>query len=217
MRLTTTQELVRVLEENMGIPHVLRKRQGRTGGSRAHPLAAVSYARFVSPEFHAWANQVILERIEERDDAELAVVRAHQRAAAIWRRQGRDEKWIQHRLASIPVRHRFTDTLKAHGITEGVEYAACTNAIYKPLLGGTAKEALIELDLPANANLRDHLEVKELAAVSLSEASAEDLIAEHDLRGQAECESACRASASAIAKALDHAREVIADAKRRRE
>ena len=214
MRLRTTRDLVTVLEQNMGISHVLIKRQGRTGGTWAHPLAAVAYAKYLSPEFHAWANQVVLERIEERSDPELSMSRARDRAVAIWRGQGKSDAWIQNRINTVFVRHRFTDVLKVHGISEGWEYGYCTNGIYRKLLGGSTKEVLLERSLPASANLRDHLDARELAAIALCEASAEEAIEEHDLRGIEQCHSACLVSAEIIATAVAKAREAVADLKR---
>lgn len=79
-RLRTTRELETVLGESMGISQTFRKRIGRGLGTWAHPLMAVSYAKYLSPEFHIWANQVILERIEERRDPELGMSRARERA-----------------------------------------------------------------------------------------------------------------------------------------
>jgi len=216
MRLPTTLELTRALEESVGLSHTFQTQIGRGKGVLAHPLMAVSYAKYLSAEFHLWANRVVLDRIEESDNPELALRRTYDRVVALWRKQGRSDKWIQHRLATVSVRHKFTDTLKEHGLSEGVEYAACTNAIYKPVLGCTAKEALIQRDLPKSANLRDHLEVCDLAAVALSEASAEELIAELELFGQSECENACRATAGAIARAREDARRVIAESRRHR-
>lgn len=210
-RLPTTSELIRVLEENMGFSHVLQKQRGRTGGSMGHPLVAVSYARYLSPEFHVWANHVILQRIEERGNPELGLTRMRDRAIEFWRSKGKPDAWIRQRLNSINVRHQFTDALKAHGIAEGWEYAACTDAIYKPLLGDVAKDVRRKRDLPPSANLRDHLNVPELAAVALSESVAEQGIIEQSLRGASKCREACSASSKAVARAVADAKRVIAE------
>lgn len=68
-------------------------------------------------------------------------------------------------------RRNFTDVLKDHGVS-GKGYMRCTDGTYFGLFGKRAFELRKMMGLPANANLRDHLEGVGLAAVVLAEALA---------------------------------------------
>lgn len=47
-----------------GETHLWQTRLGRNGGTWAHWQIAMAYAKFLSPQFHMWANTVIRERME---------------------------------------------------------------------------------------------------------------------------------------------------------
>jgi hypothetical protein len=204
LRLDVTRGLVEFLVLNMRQEHVLKTKSGKGGATWVVPNLAVAYAKYLSPQFYAWANQVILERIEEEANPELGIARSRARAVAAWKRKGKPGAWIQRRLDGIDVRHQFTDVLQQHGV-EGFGYAACTNAIYRPVLGGTASEVKKVRDLSTGANLRDHMTTLELASVSFAESLSEKKIADDDLHGNAECEKACRVSGTIVADALEEA------------
>ncbi|PWC96921.1 KilA-N domain-containing protein [Azospirillum sp. TSO5] len=44
--------------------HLLRIAKGRNGGTSAHWQIGLAYAKYISPEFHMWANSVVRERME---------------------------------------------------------------------------------------------------------------------------------------------------------
>lgn len=68
-------------------------------------------------------------------------------------------------------RRNFTDVLKDHGVN-GKGYMLCTDCTYAGLFGRRAYELRAMMGLPANANLRDHLEGVDLGAIVLVEALA---------------------------------------------
>lgn len=138
LRLPTTTVLVRFLESNMGLSHVCKSTSGNKGGTWAIPNLAVVYAEYLSPRFHAWASEVILDRLDVGD------IRQRDNQVVAWVRHGKDPNWVQKRLEGILVRNAFTDTLQKHGVTdEG--YPFCTNAVYTKLLGGTATSINLSL------------------------------------------------------------------------
>ena len=82
-------------------------------------------------EFRQWAAKLVRERREEESNPELAYTRGRQRAISTWKKRGFSDEDIAERLKGIEARHHFTDTLKAHGVTEPRQYAAITNEIYR--------------------------------------------------------------------------------------
>src|SRR4051812_17533902 len=54
-RFPTTQEVARVLKHNCKLSTVLFSKPGKGGGTWASPELTIAYAKYLSPEFHAWA------------------------------------------------------------------------------------------------------------------------------------------------------------------
>lgn len=50
---------------NPGNSGIITKR-GKNGGTYAHWQIAMAYAKYLSPEFHMWCNEVVRERMEGR-------------------------------------------------------------------------------------------------------------------------------------------------------
>jgi hypothetical protein len=72
---------------NVGLSHVFDTERGRSGGTWAHWQIALAYAQYLSPEFHAWCNEVVRahmegRRIEPPQDAGIASLEAALRALA---------------------------------------------------------------------------------------------------------------------------------------
>ena len=114
-----------------------------------------------------------------------------------------DLKRIERRLQGKKIRVLFTHELSDRGLTHGWQFGQCTNAIYEPILGGTANEIKDQRNLPVKANIRDSLSTLELSAVSF----AEDL-AIRDMRntnaiGFSECHQVTRDAAQKVRKAMD--------------
>lgn len=123
----------------------------------------------VATEFRNWAAKIIRERREEETDPELAITRGRERATRVWKRQGKTDADIAHRIRTIVDRNTFTDALKNKGVNAPMEYAAITNAVNFNVLGGTAKELKAAKGLSKRAPLRDALTPVELSGVHMSE------------------------------------------------
>lgn len=52
------------IAQNLPVEQVLVKRQGRNGGTMAHWQIALAYAKYQSPEFHMWCNEVVRAHME---------------------------------------------------------------------------------------------------------------------------------------------------------
>lgn len=131
-------------------------------------------------EFRKWAAGVLADPDK-----------AANHAIEMYRKQGRSDKWIKTRLDGLQIRHQFTDTLKQHGIVKPGHYAACTDAINKPLLGGTAKEVKQQRGLTKRQPLRNELSQVELSALNLAEAIASERIEKEERQGFNQCRDAC--------------------------
>lgn len=203
LRLPDTERLMSVLvKENVGLSPIYKTRKGKGGGTFGIPKLAIAYAEYLSPEFHSWALGALIERIEEDADPELAINRGRERAIKTWRRQGKGNDWIDTRTKGVEQRRQFTDTLKEHGVNQPWQFGVCTNEIYKPILGSSAKEVKKERNLPEKANLRDSLDEVENAAVALAEALTRKKLGDNNNCGFKVCRTACTESANQVKKAL---------------
>ena len=84
---------------------------------------------------------------------------------------------------------------------------ACTNAVYKEVLGGTKKAVLIERGLPEAAKLRDKMSKDELVYVMMAETIARERIEDENPRGNKPCERASQRSASFVRQAIEMERK----------
>lgn len=209
-RLPVTKALAKTLAPNMCKSHVWKTKSGNNGGTWAVRNIAISYAQYLCPQFHAWANQAIIERLEEEANPELAYERGRKRAVSGWEREGRSPRWIDNRIKGMEARHRFTDTLRDHGVSKPFEYGICTDAIYKGAIGGTAKEEKARRNLRKNDSLRDNFSMVELGSVLLSESIAEEHIETENLYGVNECVVACTISSESVKLALSASRQKLA-------
>lgn len=137
------------------------------------------------------------QRIAEERDPSISV----SKAVTAWKHQGKSDQWITTRTQGIVQRHVYTDTLRNHGV-ENRGYADCTNAIYKPILGGTKKEVEKERNLPEKTKFRDTLTGLELAAVTLSECLATERIEKYDAQGNTQCVEHSSIAATNVSKAI---------------
>ena len=182
---------------------VLKSEKGKHGGTFAHWQIALAYAKYLSPELHAKVNQVFKERLEENKNPELGIHRSHDRAIDNYRKQGKNEKWIQNRLSGINTRKAFTDTLSSHDC-DGYGIGGATNAIYKEVIGGTAKSEKKRRGLSKSDNLRDCLTMTENASNQLAEALAIEKIETDELSGNYKCIDASSKAGKEVKKAVDN-------------
>ena len=187
--------------ENKGrLSDVLKITRGRTGKTLAHWKLALDYAGYLSPALKSQFYDWVKERIEEESNPELAYNRGRERAVKGFQKRGRDKQWIQQRIEGMETRARFTDTLKDHGVNAPYEYAVCTNEIYKPLLGGTAKEIKQQRDI---TDLRDGLSRVELMAVGLAEALASEKMENTNANGFSKCRNICTDSSKRVNRVFE--------------
>jgi hypothetical protein len=204
-------EFIEFIAKNLKVnaSHLYKTMRGKYGGTWAHWQIALAYAKYLSPEFHAWANQVIKDRIEEDRSPELGITRSRDRAIENWRKQGKDDDYIAARIKGIDARNGFTSTLKDHNVS-GAGYGICTNNIYQPILGGSADDIKKQKGLPQKANLRDNMSSVELGGVMFAEILAADKIKRENRQGINPCASACLGAGMNIKAALDKHEEGLA-------
>jgi hypothetical protein len=51
---------------NVPVGDIIQSERGRNGGTWAHWQIGMAYAKYLSPEFHAWCNQVVRDHMEHR-------------------------------------------------------------------------------------------------------------------------------------------------------
>lgn len=66
---------------NVPVGHIWGSEQGRHGGTWAHWQIAMAYAMYLSPEFHAWCNEVVRAHMEGRLRGSVAAVVTDQSAS----------------------------------------------------------------------------------------------------------------------------------------
>jgi phage antirepressor YoqD-like protein len=71
LRSAQAKDLIEFVQENMGISHVLTREQGRTGGTWAHWQIGLAYAKYLSPAFHVWCNQIIRDHMLTLQQSQL--------------------------------------------------------------------------------------------------------------------------------------------------
>lgn len=114
-----------------------------------------------------------------------------------------DLKRIEARLRGKQVRMSFTSTLQKHGVNPGWQFAVCTNAIYKPLLGADAKALKQQRGLAKRDSLRDSMSYVELAAVMLAEGLATQTIETEDRQGFVPCRDASSEAGDRVSRVFD--------------
>lgn len=173
---------------------VFRTRRGADGGTYADVRLALDYAEYLNPKLAIEVKEVFLRY--KAGDATLAD-EVLQRASA------EDNEWAAKRAIGRAVRLNYTAELKNRGVEEPKHYALCTDATYRNLFGGSAKDLRKERGLPAKANLRDKMDTRELAYLGASEALSVERMEDEDSQGFTECHKATGRAATAIRTAIE--------------
>ncbi|MFK7902903.1 MAG: KilA-N domain-containing protein [Nitratireductor sp.] len=161
----------------------------------AHENLALAYAAFLSADLAVEIRNIFLRY--KRGDMDLADdVRRNNR-------KREDKLREQHRTVGKEVRKDYTSTLKEHGVSKGRDFGNCTNAVYKPVLGDTAKQLRIKKGLSGKSNLRDFLNSRELAYTMAAEALATERIEQANSNGFSECYKETKVASGAIGGAID--------------
>ena len=180
---------------------LLKRTQGRSGGTFAHRQIALAYAEYLSPEFNDIVDNIFRESLQETAEPELGLRRSMERAVNSWKAMGHDNDWIVRRLKGIDQRNEFNATLGAHGVRE-TDFETCSDAIYQPILQGTEAEIKERTNLPAKANLRDMLSELELLSIEFAEALAECNIKQKGAFGKEACAKEANRAGEAVMVAL---------------
>jgi hypothetical protein len=175
------------------VKSVIYAKEGRGGDTFAHPVLALSYAEFLSADLAIEVREVFLRY--KAGDARLA-------DEILQKASPEANEWAGARALGRSERVLYTGILKSHGV-HGRGYALSTNAIYKVLFDAEAKDIRAKKGLQKNVPLRDNMETKELAIITVTEHLAGERINEVGSRGNEECALASMRSASFIRNAID--------------
>jgi len=117
--------------------------------------------------------------------------------------------WLEARLAGKRRgRYPLTETLKDAGVT-GFGYALCTNAVYEPILGADAKTLKVQIANEKNVpvsqikNPRDHMTIKQLGDLEVTERVAAGQVKLSGARGNKEVPAVIRCTSEKMRQILD--------------
>jgi len=179
LRNDSVKEFIEVIDLESQNPPSIETRKGRgITGTYATQLIALRYAGWISAKVEVEVYRTFQKVVNHDEQLTGQLIEAQTDPEA--------QKRLAARAQGMLTRHLFTDALKAHGVT-GSGFAACTNAIYQPLFGGTAKEIKAVKGLPERANLREHMSRLELVAAMFAEEVAMARIEQHEANGNQEC------------------------------
>jgi hypothetical protein len=180
---------------NRDAAHIYKTKRGRYGGGVwGHWQIFLAYAEYLDHALHREVNEVYARY--KGNDPTLAVEIIDQQTDA------QSAEWIAMRAVGKAGRLLFTGTLKEHGVKGQYGFASCTNAVYKSLFGKTAKDLKVEKGLPARANPRDHMNVRELGTTLFTEILAVERIEVHDAQGNKSCIGECQQAGTDVAALL---------------
>ena len=204
-RLPTTNDYLAAVAESMGKSHTFGEnacdsvcyvKMGRGGGTFGHILAAIAYAEYLRPELAVEVRTTYL-RVRQ-GDLTLADEILAKADASRHHNEVRD--------LSKEVRKKYADTLTAHG-AGGKAIGYCTDAIYKVLLGGSAKQLIVSRNLPAKANVRETLPTGELLQTMNTEYLSAERIEGLNIRGKEPCAEASRQVANHVKRVFSDIRK----------
>ena len=174
---------------NVPLRDIYRATKGKGGGTFAHWQIALAYAKYLSPSLHMQVNEVYA-RVKSGD-----VTLAEEIAD---RASPEDQERHAKRMAGKVARNQLTSTLAGHGVS-GRGFADCTNAIYRPILGGKKSEICAARNLPTKTNIRDVMDLEQLTRTALAEIVAKKRIERFNVRGNTPCVYECDQAARSVA------------------
>jgi len=180
---------------NTGKSRIYKTLRGKgVGGTFAHFQIGLSYAQYLSNEFHEYVNSVFVEWKKEEAEPGLKMDRARQGYA----RKGMAVTWVNARQLGKDQRKEFVTTVFDHN-GDGETVAAGTRAISMRIVGKTPKELRLSRDVPKSGQTRDHMSEIELTRTRYAEFEATIAMRERGSDGHAECLEACRDAADVVA------------------
>lgn len=104
-----------------------------------------------------WLARVGTERLEEEEDPEVGLFRTLDRTVDSYRREGKTDNWITHRVEGIVTRKRFVEALKNAVLdAPSTLYAQTTDKLYRGLWDRTTAKLRKDLGITQKHNPRDH-------------------------------------------------------------
>lgn len=200
--MTTHTRIERVLKlitgkssnyDKADILRVFKTRRGKDSGTWVDVRLALDYAEYLNPALAIEVKEVFL-RYKAADPALADDIMERSDAAA--------NEWMAKRSLSRATRLGYTATLKVHGVREPQHYAECTNATYRGLFGKTAQQLKQEKGI-TKGNLRDAMDLKQLATVSFAEVMSTDRIEDESCEGFVECRDATSKVATAVRNMIE--------------
>lgn len=125
-----------------------------------------------------WLAKVGYERMQELADPSSALDRVRE----TYRKQGRSEKWITHRMTGQDTRNKLTDYWASHDVKPGQEFAILTNLIHQEWADVSVNDHK-KLKGLKSQNLRDHMTEAELIFTALAELSTRQVAERDTARG----------------------------------
>lgn len=177
--------------------HIIKSKRGKGGGTYGVRQIVLEYAKYLDTDLSVLVNEIFFQRIEEEKNPDLII----DRGIETYKRKGKSDEWITKRLKGKGKRNEFTSCLAMHGV-EKEGFRNCTNAIYRPLYGGTTAIIRLKKNLSKGESIRDNMSEMELLATEFAEALSKESIEKDNLSGNIECEMACVRSSRIVAEAL---------------
>lgn len=198
-RLPRTLGLIQALLSKEGKSHLsaegpLRSQPGKGGGTFGEPRLALDYAEYLSPDLALEVKDVFLRYLAA--DAILA-------DGVLERASPEANEWAGIRALSRAQRRKYTDSLQAHGVKDGRDYAACSDTLYLGLFDKRAAALKVSKGIAKKASLRDHLSTDELAYVVAGETLARERIDEEGADGGEACRIATQRSAQNLRRGME--------------
>ena len=180
---------------------IIKGKRGKNQQTFAHWQIALAYAKYLSPEIHAYVNEAFREWYEEQADPGLKIERGVQN----YLKRGATPEWVAERFKGITARNALTSTMQNHncsGNGRNGPFAKATRAITLLVLGQTPKEIKEAKDLRKSAKTRDHLDEFELSRLNFAETEARRLIQKNRALGNDECVQWCEKAGRAVHAAI---------------
>ena len=120
----------------------------------------------------SWLAQTAVERVEEQDDPELAMLRTRH----AYEQLGYSRQWIDQRMRSVSGRQELAGEWYRRGIRASEEFRALTNEMMLAAFGMDVEiYRRYKGLLRTGQNLRDHMSELELSLTTLAESTAVEL------------------------------------------
>jgi len=132
-------------------------------------------------ELKLWLAQVGEEKLQEgeRDPISAQIEEVRRK----YRKAGRDEEWINDRIANLTGSNALTDQWKARGAVQSLHFGLLTTILHRGALGVSPDEHREIKHLPKKVNSREHMDRVELALLTLTEATSTAKHIENDSQG----------------------------------